>query len=104
RGIARSGIDKAGQERFFNELLQRHTEVIQHARADGIAPRSRFAMPQPLRQAEEADSRDGPAAADPSSAVSPEISRRLTALAVGETLELLEADGSRRLFRVSWLS
>jgi hypothetical protein len=105
RGIARSGIDKAAKDRFFNDLLQRHTEVIQHARLDGGATRTHFAVPQAPRPGPEGSPRDGAAGMpDAVPTVAPEISRRLTALAVGETLELLEADGSRRLFRVSWLS
>jgi hypothetical protein len=109
RGLGRIETDKAERERFFNELLKRHTEVIQHARGESVTPPSRFVVPpQPVRGPDApgtSDALDGPDSRRPSGGgVSPEVSRKLTALSVGDMVELLEPDGSRRVFRVSWLS
>lgn len=100
RGLARAGVDKSDQERFFNELLERHGEVIQRAKAGAAGPASRpptFAQPvEPPREAAASRPAEPP--------VSPEIARQLGDLRRGDTLELLEPDGARRRLRISWVS
>lgn len=100
RGLARAGVDKSDQERFFNELLKRHGEVIQRAKVGAAGP----ASPLPAFGQPAAPPREAVASRPAEPPVSPEIARQLGDLRRGDTLELLEPDGARRRLRISWVS
>jgi hypothetical protein len=103
RGLGRAEVDKADQDRFFNELLKCHTEVIQRAKSNASNAARRAdapaveAVPRPVR-------REVPAPRPAEASVSAEVARQLGELHRGDTLELLEPDGMRRRYRISWIS
>jgi len=99
-GLNRAAVDNAEKERFFNELLGRHTEVIQRAKSEPGHGSSRRAAASAGRSRPAAS----PRTASPQDPVAPEVARWLGDLRRGDSLELLESDGSRRLLRVSWVS
>ena len=100
RGLARAGVEKGDQERFFNELLKRHGEVIQRAKAGAAGTAGRpTGIPRPVDPP-----RETVVSRPVEPPVSPEIARQLGDLRRGDTLELLEPDGARRRLRISWVS
>ncbi|MFA7664949.1 MAG: DUF1631 family protein [Burkholderiaceae bacterium] len=92
RGFALVGLEAADEEQFMNALLKAHTEVIQQAKNErpGMVRTAAPAM-RPIRPVID----DG--------AVSPAVSAMLAELERGDIIDVLEADGVRRPFRISWL-
>lgn len=107
RGLKDSGIEDAQRARFFDDLLQWHTQSIHQARSAPPSSRPRSPdVPRPtvaqVRSAAPPPRVAQTRVSEP--AVSPEIAKVMGELRLGDTLEMLEADGARKPLRLAWVS